>query len=300
MQMKPWQSVNPFLVAEDQDKIPHGCVTRHASLSKEIIRTRTAISSCGSRGSKMMAYLERFFNTLAALEHPGALRQFFTSKAFSTPCFRLNLALKAHQPHFETILDVGANTGQFALAADVHFPEARIYSFEPLPDVFNELQENTRRKRNIKLFNCALGNHNGPISFYRNEYTRLSSSLKIKKTNKNLRYDQNLTSLTKIEVIKLDNFETLIDMQPPVLLKIDVQGMEIDVLNGGLKLLSKVDFIVCEVALVQLYDDQPLFDDIHCFMRNTGYELVAPLFMNKGKGGKIIEVDLFYRKKSIC
>jgi FkbM family methyltransferase len=246
----------------------------------------------------MRSYLERFINTLAALEHPGAAREFFTSKAFSTPCFRLNLALKSHQGHFETILDVGANVGQFALAAAVHFPESRIYSFEPLPDVFSELQENTRGKKNIKSFNCALGNHNGQISFYRNEYTRLSSSLKINKENNHLRYDQNLTSLTKVDVCKLDDFKILIDIQPPVLLKMDVQGMELDILNGSTNILSDIDFILCEVALVKLYDDQPLFDDIHCFMSSTGYELVAPLLMNKGKGGRVIEVDLLYRKKS--
>jgi FkbM family methyltransferase len=247
----------------------------------------------------MLSYLERFFNTLAALEHPGALKEFLTSKAFSTPCFRLNLALKSHQTYFETILDVGANAGQFALAAALHFPEAKIYSFEPLPDVFDQLLENTNRKQNIKVFNCALGNRNGRIPFFRNEYTRLSSSLKIHDKNNHLRYNQDLTSLTEVELVKLDDLVTLLDMKSPSLLKIDVQGMEIDVLNGCTNLLPRIDFILCEAALVKLYDNQPLFDDIHCFMRNTEYELVAPLYINKGKDGRIIEVDLLYRKKPI-
>jgi len=68
-------------------------------------------------------------------------------------------------------------------------------------------------------------------------------------------------------------------------------------LNGCTNLLPRIDYILCETALVQLYDNQPLFDDIHCFMSNTGYKLVAPLFINKGKGGRAIEVDLLYRKK---
>jgi FkbM family methyltransferase len=247
----------------------------------------------------MLSYLERFFNTLAAVEHPGALKELFTSKVFSTRCFRLNLALKCHQPYFETILDVGANAGQFALAAALHFPEAKIYSFEPLPDVFNQLLENTRMKHNIKAFNCALGNRNGRIPFFRNEYTRLSSSLKIHEKNNHLRYNQDLTSLTEVELVKLDDFVTLLDMKSPSLLKIDVQGMEMDVLNGCINLLPRIDFIVCEAALVQLYDNQPLFDDIHCLVRSNGYELVAPLFINKGKGGRVIEVDLLYRTKSM-
>ena len=108
----------------------------------------------------MISYLEKLLNTVAALESPGALREFFTSKAFSAPCFRLNRALKCHQSDFGTILDVGANIGQFALAAALHFPKSIIYSFEPLFDVFSELQENTRRKKNIKAFNFALGTYN--------------------------------------------------------------------------------------------------------------------------------------------
>lgn len=247
--------------------------------------------------SKMNSYLEKLLNTLAALEHPGALREFFTSKAFSVPCFRLNLALKRQQPYLGTILDVGANVGQFALAAALHFPGSKIYSFEPLPDVFRELQKNTRTKKNIKSFNCAIGNHNGKILFHRNQYTRLSSSLKIHNHNDNPRYKENKTSLISVDISRLDEFKKVLDIRPPALLKMDVQGMEADVLMGSTGLLPHIDFILYEAPLVQLYDDQPLFGEIHSITNNLGYKLVAPLFLNKGKDDKIIEMDVLYEKK---
>jgi FkbM family methyltransferase len=244
----------------------------------------------------MISYLEKLLNTVAALEHPGALREFFTSKVFSAPCFGLSMALKCHQSHFGTILDVGANVGQFALAAALHFPDSIIYSFEPLLDVFNELQENTRRKKNIKAFNCALGNHNGQISFHRNYYTRLSSSLNIHKNNDNPRYKENKISLINVDIYRLDDLKQQLVFRPPVLLKLDVQGMEMDVLEGSIDTLVDIDFLLCELPLVPLYDNQPLFDDIHYFTRNLGYKLVAPLFINKGTGGKVIEMDVLYSK----
>jgi FkbM family methyltransferase len=249
------------------------------------------------KGSRIMTgFLEKWFNMLAVLEHPGALKAFLTSRAFSVPCFKLSQALKCHQPHFGTILDVGANVGQFALAAALCFPDARIYSFEPLPDVFRELQENTGRKENIQSFNCALGNRNGRMSFRRNAYTRLSSSLNIHENNDHPRYRERKTSLVEVDIVKLDKMTTLSSIPQPVLLKLDVQGMEVDVLTGGLKFLSRVDFILCEAALVPLYNHQPLFDDIHALIHRLGYKLVAPLILNKGKGGRVIEVDLLYEK----
>jgi FkbM family methyltransferase len=246
--------------------------------------------------SKMISYLEKLLHTLTALEHPGALKEFLTSKAFSVPCFRLNLALKRQQAYFGTILDVGANVGQFALAAALHFPEAEIYSFEPLPDVFSELQKNTRRKKNIKSFNCALGDYNGEILLHRNQYTRLSSSLEIHKNNDNPRYRDNRTSTIDVDIFRLDEFKNILDFRPPVLLKLDVQGMELDVLKGSTNILGKIDCILCEAPLVQLYDNQPVFDEIHCYTKSCGYKLVAPLFLNMTNNGKIIEMDVFYEK----
>jgi FkbM family methyltransferase len=244
----------------------------------------------------MIPCLEKVLNTVAALQHPGAVKELFTSKAFSAPCFRLNQALKCHQSCFGTILDVGANVGQFARAAALHFPDAIIYSFEPLFDVFSELQKNTRKKKKIKAFNYALGNHNGQISFHLNKYTRLSSSLSIHKSNDNPRYRENKTSLIKVDILRLDELKIQLNIPPPVLLKIDVQGMEMEVLKGSVDLLSQIDFILMEVPLDQLYDSQPMFDELHCFTSKLGYKLIAPLFLNKGKKGRIIEMDVLYKK----
>jgi hypothetical protein len=94
----------------------------------------------------MSSLLEKLIDTLDVLQHPGALRSMLGSRAFSRPCFRLNQALKCHQPSFGTILDIGANVGQFALAAALHFPGATIHSFEPLPDTFSELVKNIGRR----------------------------------------------------------------------------------------------------------------------------------------------------------
>src|SRR5881409_2522439 len=67
--------------------------------------------------------------------------------------------------NINTILDVGANVGQFATLAHAVFPSANIFSFEPLPDCFEQLK--LRLPENSSAFNMALGDHNGELDFYR-------------------------------------------------------------------------------------------------------------------------------------
>jgi FkbM family methyltransferase len=244
----------------------------------------------------MISRIENLFNTLAVLQYPGAFRAFLTSKAFSTPCFRLNQALKSHQHSFGVILDVGANVGQFALAAAIYFPDTDIYSFEPLPEAFAELTKNINGKERIKAFNTAVGDKSGKIPFYRNHYSRLSSSRQIDNTNDNPRYRERKITRTTVNVVRLDSLSEVLNVQPPVLLKLDVQGMEREVLLGCGGLLDQIDFILCELPLVRLYADQPLFDEMHSFIRNLGYRLAAPLYLNKGKEGRVIEVDVLYAR----
>ncbi len=245
---------------------------------------------------RMSSLLEKLIEALAVLNSPGGLGALLTSRTFSRSCLRLNQTLKSHQPSFGTILDIGANVGQFALAAAFYFPGATIHSFEPLPDAFSELVKNIGRNKRINAYNYALGDESGQMPFYRNHYTRLSSSLPIDCFNDNPRYRERNVSLTSVEVIRLDELGERLKLVSPVLLKMDVQGMEREVLLGCGEFLREVDFILSEIPLVTLYDGQPLFDEMHFLIGNLGYGLVAPLYLNKGKEGRFIEMNVLYRR----
>ena len=245
----------------------------------------------------MDSSIEKTLNALAILQSPAILREFFRSRAFSARCFRLVQALRCHQPALGTILDVGANIGQFALAAHFHFPDSQIHSFEPLPDLYPELVENSRRIKNVQCFNCALGESTGQMNFYRNHYSRLSSSLPIDAANDHPRYRERKTSCLTVDVFRLEELSERWSVTGPVLLKMDVQGMEREVLQGSGTFLSRVDFVLCEMALIRLYQGQPLFDTMHELLKGFGYRLVAPLYLNRGKGGIVIEMDALYARE---
>ncbi len=79
----------------------------------------------------------------------------------------------------KTIIDVGANIGQFTIASANEFKGANIYSFEPVPDAFDALRRNVSGYESVKVYNVALGRQQGEIDFFRNEYTQVSWALKI-------------------------------------------------------------------------------------------------------------------------
>jgi tRNA G46 methylase TrmB len=77
----------------------------------------------------------------------------------------------------KTIIDIGANEGQFIDKISKILPDANIYSFEPLKDSFVKLKKNTRNNKNITAYNFALGDEEKENIINRNEYSPSSSLL---------------------------------------------------------------------------------------------------------------------------
>src|SRR5438874_1345450 len=63
--------------------------------------------------------------------------------------------------NIKTIIDVGAHEGEFALEMSQIFPEARIYSFEPLAEPFKKLNQKLKNVARFQSFNLALGDYEG-------------------------------------------------------------------------------------------------------------------------------------------
>ena len=243
-----------------------------------------------------MLVIRDIIKALQAMRQPGGLKAMLSWSCFSATSFCMNAAVAKCQPTFNTILDVGANKGQFALSAAYHFPMARIYSFEPLPDTFKKLRRNVKGKTQIRVYNCMLGSTNGKMIFFRNEYTHVSSALSIHKDNKHPKYDPKKVTAIEVDISCLDDMAAELDIKAPVLLKMDVQGYEKEVLIGAREVIRMVDYVVFESSFVHLYENQPLFDEMHSVVKNLGYELVAPVGFQEGKDLEIIEMDVLYKR----
>jgi FkbM family methyltransferase len=172
-----------------------------------------------------------------------------------------------------TIIDIGANTGQFTLISNSLIPEAKIYSFEPSKKSYEDLQRNTEGLNNIHTFEVALGEIEKKQEFYQNSFSQASSLLmptKIHETN--YPFTAQHESVGQIQVKTLDSFANEIPIFDNLLIKMDVQGYEDRVISGGKKTISKATLILIETSFVELYESSPLFEDIHSSLVELGFK----------------------------
>ena len=88
--------------------------------------------------------------------------------------------------NIKTILDIGANIGQFAREIREVLPKAQIYSFEPLKEAFGTLEGNFYKDPKFKAFNYALGDKEEEVEMHKSAYTPSSSILKMAEVHKTL------------------------------------------------------------------------------------------------------------------
>jgi FkbM family methyltransferase len=171
----------------------------------------------------------------------------------------------------DTVIDIGANNGQFALDIHERLPHAKIYSFEPLNDAFLELTQKLGSIANFHAFNIGLGNANKTSTINRSSFSPSSSLLPMTDLHKQL-YPKSADSIAETITIKrLDDMAS--EMQPGsnVLVKLDVQGYEDEVLRGGAKTIARSRVLVTETSFATLYEGQPLFDDIYKIVYELGF-----------------------------
>src|SRR3989344_5274365 len=77
--------------------------------------------------------------------------------------------------NINTILDIGANIGQFAIEARTKSPDSQIYSFEPLKECFKKLEKKFEKDKKFKAFNYALGNNTIITEMHKSAYSPSSS-----------------------------------------------------------------------------------------------------------------------------
>lgn len=229
--------------------------------------------------------------TLNILEYPSLLRtigkqldrEFVKELLFIRQ--RLGITPRA-------ILDVGAANGTFARAARFVFPDAAIHMFEPVPDHLGALQHLLDGDALVHVHTVALSSKEGSATFYVNDFRFSSSLLKMTPRHKEVFPFTEGEQTISVECRRLDSFP-MIFVQKPVLLKIDVQGAEMEVLKGAGRLLQECDAVMLESSFEPFYENQAAYPELISYMNRSGFRSflqIAPHFV----GTKLTHCDLLF------
>lgn len=205
---------------------------------------------------------------LIILSNPAFLRGFLLYR-IAAATEHLDVISYLNPKH---LIDVGANKGQFALAALSVVPQIRIDCFEPLATAACVLEKwSSGESSNIRVHRIALSSTEEQRVFFIT--SREDSSSLFYPTKVQQEMGGTIKNEIRVPTNRLENILSAQEISRPCLLKIDVQGGELDVLKGIGRCLAVIDFIYLEVSFLELYAKQPLFADIDDFMKSIGFKL---------------------------
>ncbi|MEO6784958.1 MAG: FkbM family methyltransferase, partial [Chthoniobacteraceae bacterium] len=252
---KQWRVLLVFLVL-----IEHQCRDKQHKMSMTTIAARLAERLSGNLRGLALILREPGF---ARVRRVGGDRELF--RLLSRPWL--------DRGGIRAVIDCGANEGQAAIAFRELFPEAHIHSFEPLAEPAARLKERFSGDQRFWLHPVACGSTAGRVPFREAEFSPASSFLKAcgSAPEEELPTSAQPTTI-EVPVERLDAYLPDKNLPPgPWLLKLDVQGFELEVLRGAVGLFPNVSVIVCEILLAEFYEGQARLEDIFGFLRSHGF-----------------------------
>ena len=193
-----------------------------------------------------------------------------------------------------TLVDIGANRGQFALVSRYCFPQARIFAFEPLLEPASLFRRIFEDDELTTLYPFAIGPRKETTQIHISNRDDSSSLLPITPLQVALFSGTAEKNLATINVKPLSAKVTEEELISTALLKLDVQGYELQVLKGCVDLLPFFNYIYVECSFVELYLGQALADEVIAFLYEQNFRLNGIHNVSYDRTGKAVQADFFF------
>jgi len=181
------------------------------------------------------------------------------------------------------LFDIGANVGQTVKDFKEVFNSATIHAFEPSPETFEILKQQTSNFKNIHLWNFGVAASIGELLFNEYKLSNTSSFLNIHNGD-----DKNLKKQTLVKTTTVDKFCDYNGIQKIDVLKIDTEGFELKVFKGAANSFSacNIGLLFFEVRFSNSHSGMPTFSELWDFVLKNDFELVSiyPLVHRKNMG----------------
>lgn len=198
--------------------------------------------------------------------------------------------------NLNTVVDIGANRGQFSLAVRRWAPSARVIAFEPLDgpaDIFCRVFQGEDA---VRLYRSAVGPASAIKTMHVSARDDSSSLLPISSTQTTMFPGTQEAGLTSVSVAPLDAFLSSDEVVSPAMLKLDVQGYEFEALCGCESLLPAFEWVYCECSYVEFYTGQKLADEVIAWLAQRGFRLER-MCNPTMDGERTVQADFLFRRE---
>lgn len=197
----------------------------------------------------------------------------------------------------DTVLDVGANRGQFTLLVKGLMPAATVMAFEPVDEALAVLNRVATGLHGITVVPVACGAERATTTLHVARDDDNSSLLPPTRQQIALAPGASTTHRASVLVEPLDDLVDIGVLRGTSLLKMDVQGTEIDVLQGSAGLLASLSYVYVELSFLERYVGQCRPADVVRHLEGSGFELVHlhnPVLGPRG----LVQADALFARPS--
>ncbi|MEM9354934.1 MAG: FkbM family methyltransferase [Pseudomonadota bacterium] len=188
----------------------------------------------------------------------------------------LALALQDVSGRAPFVIDIGAHKGDFFVPVLAKHPEAKIFAFEPIPDLAAALRARFAQTPSLVVIEAATGEKAARVNFNVHSHVASSSILGVDKHYSETYPDQaRVSQKLSVEMTTVDDAMAAhsADDGEVDILKIDVQGFEGPALRGAERTLQRTTTVIVEAALLPTYEGGIMADELCAMLRDRGFEL---------------------------
>jgi len=188
-----------------------------------------------------------------------------------------------------TILDIGAYKGEWSQSMKKIFPFSKYFMVEG-----NKQCEPFLQKTDIPYQISMLSNYKKTISYYNhNGLDKSGNSVYRERTDA---YSDKNCNVEKVECDTLSNIVKMRKISDIDFIKLDVQGSEKDVINGGIDIIQNAKIILIELQLVEYNQGAPMLSDMILYMKNIGFKLFDIIELHYTPNHVLLQVDALFEK----
>ncbi len=186
-----------------------------------------------------------------------------------------HFVFKAQELGIGSVLDVGANAGQFATELRHGGYTGAIYSFEPIKAAHAACVRAAQGDANWHVQPAtALGNQTGTAEIHVSHNLVSSSLMPVKRNSVDAAPESAFSNKETISIARLDDVIEP-DWPRPLALKIDTQGFEVEVMRGAPITMKEVALLQLEMSLVELYEGAPTFSEVYREVESLGFRCIS-------------------------